>query len=377
MIYFFVLVIIALLGIKYDLNGKKTNILCGVWMVLFLLIMIAGLRFLIGSDTINYFTTFKQTPPINLISYSSFYNTRYQPGFVTFVSLCRFINDNFVVLQLFHAIIINICIYRFIKNNSRIIFLPLAFYLIINYLEFNTEILRESLSIAVSLSAFEFLKRKKYIAFSLAIFIALNFHISAVIVIIYPLCNIIKYSNKQIIAISAISLILPFLYSKIPGLSDFLNGLLGQDELVNRYSSQELNQDLNVFYFLFLFFRFAFIPLWILNVIHRNYGEFKYTGFIYAYIILQVLGMYSYAFYRFANYFVPFYWILLGEFTYLSINRNAQTRKLKLASLCFILSIVIMVYQRDQLKFNPNTYMYQYERYFPYKSVISIENTYK
>lgn len=93
-----------------------------------------------------------------------------------------------------------------------------------------------------------------------------------------------------------------------------------------------------------------------------------------AFVILRCLGMFTYAFYRFGNYFEPFYWILLADAIYI-YWKKIQMPKLLITGV-FTLCI-LYIYQRDQMgEYNMYPGHKMYERYIPYEMVNTTDHNY-
>ena len=170
MIYILPLLVLVFCSIKYsDKNIYNRNYNKWLWFISCLFIAIAAFRFEIGADTTySYMPSYEDYPSIDKLKAIDFELTDYQPGWIVFCSLCKYISPSFYTFQFIHATILNIAILFFIKRNTKDVFVALLVYYVMNYLEYNTECLRESMAISCSLIAFEFYKNRKYL------FVALN-----------------------------------------------------------------------------------------------------------------------------------------------------------------------------------------------------------
>ena len=135
-----------------------------------LFVLLAGLRYMNGADTENYYQIFKFSPYIDSLHSSDFSVQAIQPGFVIFVAFCKTIINNFTFQLLVEAFFVNTVIFIFINKYSPFPFLTVLVYFILNYLEFNMEIMRECLAVAFGLLAFMSYDNKRNI---LAIFCCL------------------------------------------------------------------------------------------------------------------------------------------------------------------------------------------------------------
>lgn len=375
MIYLFVIFLLLGFAVNTDFgdNGdfraKK-----GKFVFVFLvLVLIAGLRYMNGGDTLNYYDTFRESPDLKDLSSAFFESSRYQPGFLIFVALCKSIWPNFVFMQLAHAIFINLSIFFFIKHKTQRVFLSLLFYFMLNYLEYNMEIMRESMAVACVLFSLHFYEKKRYLWALVFIALGYEFHISCMIALLYPFLSKVYWTNKSAFIVLSLSIIIPLVYISIPNLNVYILLLTAQDTLAEQYSIQELNQELNINYYILIIFKYVLIPYVLLRIVNKH-DDFKYVGFIYAYIFLQLLGIYSYAFYRFANYFAPFYWLLFAEGVYTLLKKGFFRHTPRMAVMILATVAFLYVYQNAQLLKHEGEYLYK--RYIPYETVLTSPRSY-
>lgn len=382
MIYLFEIILLLYTSSRYDSKKIAFGVhnKAGLWYLSFFLFffLIAGLRYNIGGDTVGYAYNFSHYSKLYNLTTLEYKYWDYQPGWVFLMSFFRTITRSFILFQLCHALFINIVIFNFIKRNSTNVFLALIIYFVINYFEFNTEILRESIAVAFGLLSYKSFCNKKYILGFGFIILAFLFHVSALILVLYPLLMLVKYSKKLNIVAIVATLLIPFLYLALPNLFEIATTLFRlNDAKMNQYVIQDVNFSLNIFYYIRLSVSAFIIPYFSLYIVGKH-KPIAYAGFIYVYVILQVLSMFSYGFYRFANYFTPFYWLLLADalwyiFSSIKIGKTALNKIFFLTVVSFLL---LYVYQSTQLNYNIAGNDYYYERYIPYKSVLFSDKPY-
>lgn len=152
---------------------------------LLFLVVIMSVRYRVGIDTLNYMETYWQVEPLNEISLRIIFE-QYEPLNYLLKSFAKLFSEDFVIYQTFHVVILNVLIARFILKNTKHILFALFFYFILSALYFNTEILRESLSVAVFINAYGYIKEKKWVQYYLCALIAFGFHTSGLITFIIP-----------------------------------------------------------------------------------------------------------------------------------------------------------------------------------------------
>ena len=120
---------------------------------------------------------------------------------------------------------------------------------------------------------------------------------------------------------------------------------------------------------------YVFIPFF-LAYYSMKHSDGRYIGFAYAFSILQMLAVFSYAFYRLSNYIAPFYWIMIADCIRIFLSSNRQG----IRKAIFILYVCIGIYLYQGRLLQPDTdsrvniNMKIYDRYFPYKTWLFEDN---
>lgn len=373
MVYLIILLALIVFSANYDFRG---NLVCEAnkpyMFMCICFILLAGLRFFVGSDTHNYVYDFSVMPDLSRLSEYHRLDSRYQFGWDAYVCIIKSIFGNFVFVQLITAIIVNVIIFCFIKRNTTNVFVALLFYYILNYFEYNMEIMRESIAVVLGLIAVMFYERNKKLHFILMIILAFEFHISAIILAIIPFITKVKYSRKLVLITILLSVFIPFLFTQIGGLANLINLFSASDpDYLLHYLNQSMDDSRNLFYYIELYVSYLVIPVLCLLTLKENA---KFTGMVIAFIVIRCMGMFTYAFYRFGNYFEPFYWLLLADAAYYYWVKMRVSKPLLISMLIIC---IFFIYQRTQLGNYP---MYPghklYERYIPYEMVNSTDHNY-
>ena len=373
MIYLLLLTALISLSIFYDsarIKSVKYN--TWLWVVVISLIAIAWLRYKIGADTAySYMLTYEDYPSIDKLHFSDLLEYTYQPGWIFFNTLCKYIDSSFYTFQFVHALILNLSILFFLRHKTEYLFTSLLAYYTLNYLEFNTECLRESMAISFALIAFVFYERKKYIVVVVLGFIAFNFHVSAIGALLLPIIAKLNLSKRNFYILFIILLISPFIYRIIPDQTRLILSYTGSEDLAGYYNS-EFSTVLNTNFYIQHVFYHVLIPMYLIRY-NSKYCNGKFIGYAYVYSILQILAMFSYAFYRLSNYIAPFYWIFIADcaMVYLKLNNTSYRKVLYVIFVgiwLFISQGRLLGKDSDpRLKSNAKIY----ERYFPYKTWIN------
>lgn len=372
MTYIAVIILLLILTIRYELFNSE-ELVNTAWysLLLIIFVFIAGLRDGLGVDTKQYDNFFTKVPVISELTSSFFETTRFRPGFVILVSLCKSIIDNFVFFQFIESLIVNGIIFYFIRKNSSYPYMTILLYFIINYLEFNMEIQREAIAVSLVLLAWcKWTQNKKIFAF-LFFSVATTFHISCLIAIIFPLINVIKFNKKwMILAITSI-ITIPLIYFAIPNLPNIISILLhsNDESLIGIYSTQEYNNSLNTNAYLIHFIQYSIVICGY--IITKKFHKDQYAGFVLIYMIFMYMSTISYGFYRFSNYYSIFYIIFMANFIICLCKKYTYAKSIPLLSCIIMLAYLTYYHENKLLIYDNMNKQYNYENYIPYNSILN------
>lgn len=383
MTYLLVILLLLYLSAKYDLsnipyNQEKKN--KTFWWICVLFILIAGLRYQIGGDTTDGYAP--EYPSFSKFGSSSWlldlYDSRYQPGWFLFESICRSISPNFLFPQFIHALFINTVFFWFIKKYSKYWFVPVLVYAVTGFLKLDTEVLRESAAVAFGLLAYDRRIEKQYVFMIIYAFAAYMFHVSGITVVILLLLSLVKDTKWTRLATLGISMILVFGFSSMD-ISATLFDLFFNEGQVNTYFSQELRYSYSFLGWALYYIKTLVFPLAVLCFLPCDSSTRGHTNIMYiVYFSLMILSSYSLAFNRFADFLMPFSWIVLSEFCVIIVHKNrGQFSKLTLIGICLILFYINQSHLFYLDNYSKSSYKMTYDRYYPYRSVLEEDNTYK
>ncbi len=372
MIYILIALFLLLLSYNYEFKQNDSRVPNTRWFpfILFVFTIIAGFRDGLGVDTKNYVDFFKQVPTIDYLSKSYFDFTRFRPGFVVFYSICKFLINNITFAFVLESLFVNYVVLLFIKKHTKYPYLSVLLYFIINYLEFNMEIQREAIAVALVLLAWMKYEDKKYI-YSLCCFaLATTFHISSIFAITIPLLDKIKFNKMWIVIAIVLIVVIPTVFFAIPNLSVIVELLLNsnQSAVVDEYTAQSFNQDLNLNYFLLHLIHYGFMAYALYYL--KSKGHNRYAGHILIYMVLMYMTAVSYGFYRFTNYLACFYILVLSDFLICFLRTNRFVRKIPKLVLVVFLVYLTYYHESKLMIYDEVNLEYSYERYFPYKSIL-------
>ncbi|HWD87883.1 MAG TPA: EpsG family protein [Mucilaginibacter sp.] len=376
MIYLIILIIISAFAVRYDFSfdGKRHE---NFWynFVLCVLLALAGLRYKVGGDTFAYMEYFKEIPRIWEIKPGDIARAQFEPLWTILVSTSKSIVNDFVFFQIIHAAFINIVIFRFIKKNTPYRFTSVLIYYLFFYVDFNTEVMRESLAVCMFLLAYPHLKTKNWVKYYLFAMLAFLFHGSAIVLFLIPFLSNIKL--KAVTAISLVGLFLIITF--IPDAIKTLIHIFIFDERISvrftRYAGFSAN-DNGILAGIFLHILApAFIFFFNKRLSNHKplFRELYFTYWFLAAISVSFAG-----FSRFLDYLLPFMAIYFAN-TLNEIYRNPVFALCKRMVVVFFMCAAflpkIMYYFKDKSNIVRGTK--RYSIYYPYYSVFNKQEDYK
>ena len=198
MIYIAVLLLLLLLSYYYDICNNRINKKLWYNVVLVILILIAGLRYRLGTDTSMYIGEFYHvTPKLDEMGFEDL-SIKY-PLWMILMSVVRTFGGKFFIVQLIHSSIVNILLFNYIKRHSHYIFTCVLIYYLWVYTSYNMEIMKSSLAIVLCLYGNDFIMNKEWVKGYLLYIIAFLFHYETLLILITPLFFSIRFNLKTMV----------------------------------------------------------------------------------------------------------------------------------------------------------------------------------
>lgn len=265
-------------------------------------ILIAGLRYRIGGDSLVYESAYKSSPTFAELFSFKFSNQRWEPGYFVVASITRSFSSDFTYFQLFHALIVNSIIFWFVCKNTENKFLAITLYFTISYFNLNTEILRESLAVCCFLIAWPFFKNGRWYFYYPLMFLACYFHVSATFTLIFPLLALpgiragFKLGYRTIFICIILFAVGYILQRKFFGIVQMLASNQTMEERAMEYSKNSFGGvGLNVFGMLEHILKTILIPvlaLWWMKSRIRHSGDPSAERWINKIEIIVIAGVY-------------------------------------------------------------------------------------
>lgn len=360
-----------------------------VYYVLFLiLVLLSGLRYRIGTDTLTYEHWFESAwlPTLGKLTWSDFSYNRFEPLFVFFGVLVKTIfGDNWIAFQLLHALIINYAFFWAFRKYSRYPFICIAIYFIWLFYPLNCEVMRQSLATAVWMFSLPLLFEKKYIKYYIVVCICFFIHRSSLLFALLPFLTFLD--NRKVV----VSLILVLLVVAKP-LSSFISNNLyllidlfasseGTSTTLLNYEDSEslMSYNFSIIGTLVFLFDGVLVFLMIKSIVDNhieNNQEPKLkdqiltnSGYILSlFLILQMANMALPIFYRFSWLFSMFPILFFGEFLGSVRWKNDVREFFYLIAVLFLFTFRIYT---DNSHEEESAGLYYYQRYYPYSSVLN------
>lgn len=373
MIYFLVFFIMFLPVLKYDIMAKTGEENRWFYFNLLVLILFAGLRYRVGSDTLMYMSVFGECPTLTDLKYFDFAEAKYNPLWYVLNAVARSIYDDFTVLQLIHSIIVNCSFFWFFRKYCpKYYFSAILIYYVGYFCYFNMEIMRESLCISVLLLAIPFLIEKNWVRYILMCVVGLLIHYSAAIMFVFPLLFLFFKKASWKIAILMFAVVI--FIAQIVNIPMLLLNLFGLNEQLIMLISTYIDEQRNIMGIISEIVNYLpiLICIWLCEknkVLDKNNFTPIIMGTAMVYALAMSIGIFS----RFINYFIPFIIIYMINTIYrvfdLKMNRSYSSYLLSFFMFFVFCFNMIRFYANDASDVLPNTRAYV--RYHPYYSVLN------
>lgn len=339
------------------------------WFECVCLIIVAGFRYQVGGDTFGYMADWDFMPNLKEINASSFLLTRYQPLWVVINAFAKSLNEEFFVLQIIEAAIINIATFYIIckASSPRNVFHITLIYMLSSFLFFNCEIMREAISIGLFYIAFNQLINHNYLRYFLIITVAFFIHDSAVILFLVPL--FLKFLEREIsIKTIFICFLVSLLVSRPYIMSFWVNYLPGArgETFLNKYGAMEIGSILGIIRSII----FVLLYYYLLKIEEGRLSKMTEYG-LKIFLILRIFGIAMPIFSsRLCNFFTIFFYIAIADAIVENFNRR------RIVSYVFIMMLSFSTYRyyfNDVTKWvtssTTSTRYHFYELFYPYYSI--------
>lgn len=319
MIYLIVLFFLVLLTIRYDINRKKKNQEEWYIIVYVIFVLIAGLRFRLGEDTINYIYFFYHgIPVLGELCVDDFLETSSPPLWLLLNSFIKTIGGKFFCVQIIQSVILNGLLFKYFKKHSPYPFACVTLYFFWRYQWYNMVVMKAGIALAIILFANDYFLEKKYKKGLLLILIATGFHQSSVLLAIVPFLTFLRFNILGVIILVCAFFVGVILQSKLGDVFDMMEFSEGiSSKLENYQYSKYMRQDHNINYFIFNQGPLILYPVLSLLYVKKYCKESKILSlepFLVIGLLFQVMVFNVWIFYRFVYIYLIYYIIFIVQF---------------------------------------------------------------
>ena len=332
MIYFVVLFLLLILTVRYDINGKTEYRDQWYNAVLIILILIAGLRFRLGEDTINYIWMFYHDfPEFYDLDIDAFLSSGQPPLWILLNSIVKTIGGRFFVVQIIQAAILNVLMLKYFKKHSSYPFACVVFYFIWRYQWFSMVVMKAAIALSFMLFANDFFLEKKYIKGLVIMLLATGFHQSSIVLFIIPFLTWIRLNIIGVIMLIAAFFVGAFLQSKLGDVFALFEAAEGVSNKLDGYlESDFMTQNHNINYFLLQIFPLIIYSILSILYLKRNNKEshiLQLEPFLVIALIFQMMEFSIDIMYRFIYALSPYYILFIVQYIFDYSKRSLNLKR--------------------------------------------------
>ena len=148
------------------------------------MILVSGLRYRVGSDTVVYMDDFKYYPDLFHLRWNDFSDVRYEPFWILLNVCCKTLCNDFFLVQCVISMIHIVIWGKFVKKVCpTLCFSMVLFYYMFEYTKQNMEVMREAVALAFFLLAILALDERKTWKVMLYVITAFLFHKFSLVVL--------------------------------------------------------------------------------------------------------------------------------------------------------------------------------------------------
>lgn len=218
--YNLIIMLSLLIGLGFKVNNSDKKIKFYIVVVFSALTLVSALRGnSVGMDTNQYIKAYEN---ISYLNWNQLNEISYEIGFSVLCKFLSYISIKPQILIIISSMFIMMSVARFIYKNSSDVVMSVLLFITLNVFFNYMNIMRQAIAISIILCSYEYLKKNKYIKFSLATIIASLFHQSAIICLIFIFFEKLKYKYKYILILFFLIIITFIFFGKFYNVIVFL-----------------------------------------------------------------------------------------------------------------------------------------------------------
>ena len=208
--------VIALFLAFFAENSKPKEKYAILAVFCFILALFAGLRDFTWPDTLAYYVAYQRSPDLFHVTLESRANLYSEKGFFYIGVIVKTLLDNYQIYFFTVAALSFIFLYKGLKQFTLFPLIGICAYIARFYFGRNLMQIRSGLSYAILLLGIKYIKEKKFWHYLLIVFIAYQFHRSAIVGIpVYFICNWVHLRKIHIVICVVISFIIGIFFQDV------------------------------------------------------------------------------------------------------------------------------------------------------------------
>lgn len=368
MIYIFIFLLLLFLSFRYDFCGRNSGGKAWYYVVLVLMIFVAGLRWRLGTDTPSYIYHFYyDTSTLDKLTEDE-YGFAVKPLWNILNSFIKTLGCRFYIVQLIESTFVNVLVFNYIKKHSPYIFTCLFFYYLTMYFGLNMEVMKAAMSIVVCFYANDYVFEKKWIKAYFLYFIAMLFHPQTIVVMLMPLFIALRlnwFSIVGFIALYFIGIKINAEFGDFLMLFEFDESIADKTEALASDESGigQVHSQVYMLKTIYIYIFYAFITLWYLK--KKQLSKLLiFEPYLLFYIGFYVISINVFIAYRFSMYYTIYLVLAISEMIVDAYNKGFNFSKgvSYARSIVIVLPFILLVGQQLVSK----SFLY-----YPYSSVVT------
>lgn len=367
MIYILIFILLIILSLHFDLRGKKRNRDVWYYGIMVVFILVAGLRYRLGTDTPNYIWHFyHDIPKLDRLTVDDI-SIGNKTLWILLNSLILSLGGKFYMVQLIQTTFVNVLVFRYIKKHSNHLFTCLFFYFLCMYFSLNMEVMKAALSIVVCYYANDYVLQKKWLKAYSLFAVAILFHPQALLISFVSIFYFLRF-NKLGFLVLAFSFVVGIVIQSVFG--DYLMLFEFDDALADSTAAlandeHTISQDHSQIYLsmaVYVYIVYALISFFYIKQ-NANSNLLEFEPFLFFFVLFYVVSINAFIFYRFSMYYMIYLVLFISDFF---VNYIRRRRKVSFGVAYFKYSVIILPFIVLVGYFRGS----RAYRYYPYSSVI-------
>lgn len=370
MLYLVIIFLVLYCTYRFDIHNQNKYKNSWFYFLMILFIVVAGFAYRLGYDNAHYMREFPSYSVGNGYDWHELtsYKGR-QPMWVLMTKISKSIVNNYWFFRLLHSILLNTLMFLALRKLTKYIFTTILFYFVLVYFEFNFQVMRQSLAVALFMFSITKYENNKWLSYYFINILGFLFHESAIITFFLPLIKLLRISRGAIVLFFVASVtgavVGPLLVEAL--LPNVLDSFIGDKALFYMSKMEDNGAIIGFNIILNVLIPFVFISI---KSKHNNLSSLDY--FVIVYGTLYGLGLSVPIIYRFNQFFLMCFYVCYIEiFAHLSIWIKSKFGMN--ARIIFMCICIMFLTYRARMYFMPFggiNHIPKYVQFYPYHSIL-------